>query len=61
MLCYRGPAGRDAAGPPAERKGEIREDHRAMPLVENGELIVPQAPGLGLLLDEDAIRRYTVG
>ena len=33
---------------------------QAMPLVENGELIVPQAPGLGLPLDEDAIRRYTV-
>jgi L-alanine-DL-glutamate epimerase-like enolase superfamily enzyme len=33
---------------------------RAMPSIEHGELIVPQAPGLGLSLDEDAIARYTV-
>lgn len=34
---------------------------RAMPAVENGELIVPTAPGLGLALDEGAVKRYTVG
>ena len=33
---------------------------RAMPQIEKGELVVSQAPGLGLSLDEDAVRRYTV-
>jgi len=32
---------------------------QAMPRIEDGELIVSQAPGLGLLLDEDAVARYT--
>jgi L-alanine-DL-glutamate epimerase-like enolase superfamily enzyme len=31
-----------------------------MPQIEKGELVVSQAPGLGLSLDEDAVRRYTV-
>jgi L-alanine-DL-glutamate epimerase-like enolase superfamily enzyme len=34
---------------------------QAMPRLEAGQLVVPQAPGLGLALDEEAIRRYTVG
>ena len=34
---------------------------QAMPAIEAGSLVVPQAPGLGLALDEDAVRRYTVG
>jgi len=34
---------------------------QAMPVIERGELVLPQAPGLGLALDEDAVRRYTVG
>jgi len=32
----------------------------AMPRIENGELVAPPAPGLGLELDEAAIRRYRV-
>jgi len=31
-----------------------------MPRIENGELVAPPAPGLGLELDEAAIRRYRV-
>ena len=30
---------------------------RAMPRIENGELVAPQGPGLGLELDEAAVRR----
>jgi L-alanine-DL-glutamate epimerase-like enolase superfamily enzyme len=33
---------------------------RAMPRIENGELVAPAAPGLGLALDEAAVRRYRV-
>ena len=33
----------------------------AMPLVENGDLILPKTPGLGLTLDEAAVRRFRVG
>jgi len=29
-----------------------------MPRLENGELIAPQAPGLGIELNEDAVKRY---
>jgi len=32
----------------------------AMPRVEGGELLAPQAPGLGLELDEAAVRRHQV-
>lgn len=32
----------------------------AMPRLEAGCLLAPQAPGLGLALDEDAVRRFTV-
>ena len=32
----------------------------AMPRIENGELVAPQAPGLGLALDEAAVRRHRV-
>ena len=32
----------------------------AMPRLQNGELIAPQAPGLGLDLNEAAVRRYTI-
>jgi L-alanine-DL-glutamate epimerase-like enolase superfamily enzyme len=32
----------------------------AMPRVENGELVAPDAPGLGLALDEAALRRHRV-
>jgi L-talarate/galactarate dehydratase len=32
----------------------------AMPRRERGELVAPSAPGLGLELDEAAVRRYTV-
>ena len=31
-----------------------------MPRLENGALVAPQAPGLGLELDETAVRRYRV-
>jgi L-alanine-DL-glutamate epimerase-like enolase superfamily enzyme len=31
-----------------------------MPAVERGELVAPSGPGLGLALDEDAVRRYQV-
>src|SRR5262249_31792875 len=33
---------------------------RAMPRIENGELAAPQGPGLGLELDEAAVRRHRV-
>ena len=33
----------------------------AMPRIEQGELVAPPAPGLGLELDEAAVRRYQVG
>jgi len=33
---------------------------KAMPSIESGELVVPEAPGLGLALDESAVRRYAV-
>lgn len=32
----------------------------AMPKLENGHLIAPEAPGLGLVLDEAAVQRYRV-
>ncbi len=31
----------------------------SMPRLEHGELVAPQAPGLGLTLDDAAVRRYT--
>jgi len=33
---------------------------RSMPRLEKGELVAPPGPGLGLELDEPAIRRYQV-
>jgi len=33
---------------------------QAMPKLENGDLVAPQAPGLGLELNESAVRRHTV-
>src|SRR5262245_48469398 len=33
---------------------------QAMPRLEDGDLVVPAATGLGLALDADAIRRYSV-
>jgi L-alanine-DL-glutamate epimerase-like enolase superfamily enzyme len=33
---------------------------RAMPRLEGGDLVAPHAPGLGLELDEAAVRRHTV-
>jgi L-talarate/galactarate dehydratase len=33
---------------------------RSMPRLENGELVAPDAPGLGLELDEAAVRRHQV-
>jgi L-talarate/galactarate dehydratase len=33
---------------------------KAMPRLEQGDLVAPQAPGLGLELDESAVRRHTV-
>lgn len=32
---------------------------KAMPAVENGHLVAPQLPGLGLELNEEAVRRFT--
>ncbi len=32
---------------------------KAMPVLEDGALVAPKAPGLGLELDEDAVRRFT--
>jgi L-alanine-DL-glutamate epimerase-like enolase superfamily enzyme len=34
---------------------------QTLPTLEKGELVVPQTPGLGLDLDEAAVRRYRVG
>jgi L-alanine-DL-glutamate epimerase-like enolase superfamily enzyme len=34
---------------------------REMPALEDGALVAPKAPGLGLELDEAAVRRYRVG
>ena len=34
---------------------------RAMPRIERGELVAPQGSGLGLELDDTAVRRYRVG
>ena len=34
---------------------------RAMPTLENGSLLAPQAPGVGLELDDAAVQRYRVG
>jgi L-alanine-DL-glutamate epimerase-like enolase superfamily enzyme len=34
---------------------------RAMPVLEDGCLGAPKAPGLGVELDEAAIRRYRIG
>jgi L-alanine-DL-glutamate epimerase-like enolase superfamily enzyme len=31
-----------------------------MPRIENGELVAPSGPGLGVALDEAAVRRYQV-
>ena len=31
---------------------------QAMPAIEAGQLIAPEAPGLGIDLDEDAVRRF---
>jgi L-alanine-DL-glutamate epimerase-like enolase superfamily enzyme len=33
---------------------------QALPVLEDGYLLAPQAPGLGLVLDEAAVRRYCV-
>jgi L-alanine-DL-glutamate epimerase-like enolase superfamily enzyme len=33
---------------------------RSMPRIENGELVAPQGPGLGLELDDAAVRRHRV-
>lgn len=33
---------------------------KAMPALEDGCLVAPKAPGLGLELDEEAVRKYTV-
>jgi L-alanine-DL-glutamate epimerase-like enolase superfamily enzyme len=33
---------------------------KGMPVLENGDLVAPGAPGLGLELDEAAVRRYRV-
>jgi L-talarate/galactarate dehydratase len=33
---------------------------RSMPRLEQGDLVAPQGPGLGLELDEGAVRRHTV-
>ena len=40
------------------RSAAILQD---MPSLENGCLVAPQAPGLGLALDEAAVKRYHVG
>jgi L-alanine-DL-glutamate epimerase-like enolase superfamily enzyme len=34
---------------------------RSMPRLEQGELVAPSGPGLGLAIDEAAVQRYTVG
>jgi L-alanine-DL-glutamate epimerase-like enolase superfamily enzyme len=33
----------------------------AMPRIEDGALVAPSGPGLGLQLDEAAVRRHQVG
>jgi L-alanine-DL-glutamate epimerase-like enolase superfamily enzyme len=33
---------------------------QAMPRIDNGELVAPAGPGLGLVLDEAAVRRHRV-
>ena len=32
-----------------------------IPIIEEGQLAVPQKPGLGLTFDQDALKRYQVG
>jgi L-alanine-DL-glutamate epimerase-like enolase superfamily enzyme len=32
---------------------------KAMPVVENGCLVAPRSPGLGLELNQEAVRRFT--
>jgi L-alanine-DL-glutamate epimerase-like enolase superfamily enzyme len=34
---------------------------QAMPTLEDGCLVTPKTPGLGLELDEAAVRRYRIG
>ena len=34
---------------------------RTMPVLEHGDLVAPQAPGLGSDLDDQAVQRYRVG
>jgi len=43
---------------PARRDFMLREP---LELDAAGELVVPERPGLGIVLDEDALRRYRVG
>jgi L-alanine-DL-glutamate epimerase-like enolase superfamily enzyme len=31
-----------------------------MPRIEDGQIVAPDGPGLGLALDEEAVRRFTV-
>jgi L-alanine-DL-glutamate epimerase-like enolase superfamily enzyme len=33
---------------------------QTMPALQDGNLVAPQAPGLGLALDEDAVQRFRV-
>jgi L-alanine-DL-glutamate epimerase-like enolase superfamily enzyme len=33
---------------------------RAMPRIEHGDLVAPDGPGLGLHLDDAAVRRYRI-
>jgi len=41
---------------------DMTDDLLAEPLrIENGYLVVPQVPGLGLTIDEDKLRHYAVG
>ncbi len=32
---------------------------QSMPVLEDGCLVAPQSPGLGMALDADAVRRYS--
>ena len=48
---------------PGQRCGNFVHQHSllARPLVEDGYAVVPDGPGLGIELDEEAVQEYAVG
>ena len=68
---HRGPAFRPAAVRLADRRDPEWSDGRYMPrmlalyeetpAIENGMLVLPETPGLGLKFDEKALAAFKVG